>query len=86
MVADVHRTLLYGGLFMYPASTNALNGKLRYLYEVGPMSFIIEVAGGRSYVGDNIRALDYKPESIHQRTPVFLGSTNSMNIVDQFMK
>ena len=86
MVADVHRTLLYGGLFMYPGSTNAPNGKLRYLYEVAPMSFILENAGGRSLINKSIRALDYKPETIHQRVPVFMGSVSCMDIVDKFIK
>lgn len=86
MVADIHRTLLYGGLFMYPASTNAPNGKLRYMYEVAPMSFLIENAGGRSLINKSTRSLYHKPESIHQRVPVFMGSVRCMDIVDKFIK
>jgi len=86
MVADVHRTLKYGGLFMYPASNSSLDGKLRYLYEVAPMSFIIETAGGRSIIDANTLALNYVPKSPHQRTPIFLGSPKSMNYVMQFLK
>lgn len=73
MVADVHRTLLYGGIFMYPADKKSPNGKLRVLYEVFPMSFLMEQAGGQAFTG-SIRALDLVPTNIHQRSPVFLGS------------
>jgi fructose-1,6-bisphosphatase I len=92
MVADVHRTLIYGGLFMYPASSNAPagpngpGGKLRYLYEVAPMSFIIEMAGGKSMIDSNTSALDYIPKALHQRTPIFLGSPKSMDYIMQFLK
>jgi len=84
MVADVHRTLLYGGLFMYPASSKAPNGKLRYLYEVAPMSYIVERAGGKSSVG-SFSALEHHPKEIHERTPVFLGSSKNMELVDKYM-
>ncbi|XP_057845194.2 fructose-1,6-bisphosphatase, cytosolic isoform X2 [Cryptomeria japonica] len=73
MVADVHRTLLYGGIFMYPADKKSPNGKLRTLYEVFPMSFIMEQAGGQAFTGTE-RALDIIPTKIHQRSPIFLGS------------
>lgn len=73
MVADVHRTLLYGGIFLYPADKKSPNGKLRVLYEVFPMSFIMEQAGGQAFTGKE-RALDLVPAKIHERSPVFLGS------------
>ncbi|XP_072149936.1 fructose-1,6-bisphosphatase, cytosolic [Setaria viridis] len=73
MVADVHRTLLYGGVFLYPADEKNPNGKLRVLYEVFPMSFLMEQAGGQSFTGKE-RALDLVPTKIHERSPVFLGS------------
>eukprot|EP00252_Welwitschia_mirabilis_P020418 TRINITY_DN5001_c0_g1_i3.p1 TRINITY_DN5001_c0_g1~~TRINITY_DN5001_c0_g1_i3.p1 ORF type:complete len:339 (+),score=21.08 TRINITY_DN5001_c0_g1_i3:75-1091(+) len=73
MVADVHRTLLYGGIFMYPADKKSPNGKLRLLYEVFPMSFLMEQAGGQAFTG-KIRALEIQPKKIHERSPVFLGS------------
>ncbi|GLJ54767.1 hypothetical protein SUGI_1176410 [Cryptomeria japonica] len=73
MVADVHRTLLYGGIFMYPADKKSPNGKLRVLYEVFPMSFLMEQAGGQSFTGKK-RALDIVPSKIHERSSVFLGS------------
>ncbi|KAA8545554.1 hypothetical protein F0562_020338 [Nyssa sinensis] len=73
MVADVHRTLLYGGIFMYPADKKSPNGKLRVLYEVFPMSYLMEKAGGQAFTGKQ-RALDLVPENIHDRSSIFLGS------------
>jgi fructose-1,6-bisphosphatase I len=73
MVADVHRTLLYGGIFMYPADSRAPKGKLRLLYESNPMSMIIEQAGGKSTTGTE-RVLELMPTSIHQRCPIYIGS------------
>ncbi|KAK8681872.1 hypothetical protein V6N13_054271 [Hibiscus sabdariffa] len=70
MVADVHRTLLYGGTFMYPADKRNPNGKLRVLYEVFPMSFLIEKAGGQAFTGKQ-RALDLVPTKIHERSPAY---------------
>jgi len=85
MVADVHRTLLYGGIFMYPADSSAKNGKLRYLYEVAPISYIVEQAGGAATTGRE-RALDITPTSIHQRVPIFLGSKLDVEDVEKFFK
>ncbi|AQK93561.1 Fructose-16-bisphosphatase cytosolic [Zea mays] len=73
MVADVHRTLLYGGIFLYPADQKSPNGKLRVLYEVFPMSFLMEQAGGQAFTGKQ-RALELAPAKLHDRSPVFLGS------------
>lgn len=73
MVADVHRTLLYGGIFMYPATSDAPNGKLRLLYECNPMAYILENAGGLATTG-TIPILDIQPKKIHERSPIFLGS------------
>ncbi|KAK2366567.1 Fructose-1,6-bisphosphatase, cytosolic [Trifolium repens] len=73
MVADVHRTLLYGGTFLYPADKKSPNGKLRVLYEVFPMSFLMEQAGGQAFTGKE-RALDLIPTKLHERSPIFLGS------------
>uniref|UniRef100_A0A3B4YQN8 Fructose-1,6-bisphosphatase 1 n=1 Tax=Seriola lalandi dorsalis TaxID=1841481 RepID=A0A3B4YQN8_SERLL len=73
MVADVHRTLMYGGIFLYPGNVKNPDGKLRLLYEGNPMAFIMEQAGGMASTGfENI--LDMQPESIHQRSPVAMGS------------
>lgn len=73
MVADVHRTIKYGGIFIYPATATAKNGKLRLLYECNPMAFIIEKAGGRASTG-KLDILDIVPTAIHQRSPIYLGS------------
>jgi fructose-1,6-bisphosphatase I len=73
MVADVHRTIKYGGIFIYPATKSSPSGKLRLLYECNPMAFIITQAGGKASTGKQ-DILDVQPEKIHQRAPVFLGS------------
>eukprot|EP01132_Coremiostelium_polycephalum_P004948 gene4948-6165_t len=83
MVSDVHRTLLYGGIFMYPADSKSPQGKLRYLYEVGPLSFIMEQAGGRSTNGKT-PCLDLIPSTIHQRVPVFMGSSQDVLELEKF--
>uniref|UniRef100_A0A7E4ZSF5 Fructose-1,6-bisphosphatase isozyme 2 n=1 Tax=Panagrellus redivivus TaxID=6233 RepID=A0A7E4ZSF5_PANRE len=77
MVADVHRTILNGGIFLYPATTDAPNGKLRLLYECNPMAFIIEQAGGAATTGKG-SVLDIEPHDIHQRSPIFLGSKDDV--------
>ena len=73
MVADVHRTLLKGGVFIYPADKKNTSGKLRLLYEASPMAFLIEQAGGLSTTGEK-NILDVVPEKLHQRVPVIIGS------------
>lgn len=85
MVADVHRTIVYGGIFMYPATKESPKGKLRLMYECNPMSYIVEKAGGLSTNG-SISILDIKPESIHQRTPVFLGSREDVQEIIELYK
>ncbi|XP_018413373.1 PREDICTED: fructose-1,6-bisphosphatase isozyme 2 [Nanorana parkeri] len=77
MVADVHRTLVYGGLFMYPANEKSPKGKLRLLYECNPMAFIIEQAGGMATTGTQ-PVLDVQPEALHQRVPLILGSPDDV--------
>lgn len=77
MVADVHRTLLYGGLFAYPADKNSQKGKLRLFYECFPMSFLMEKAGGMSVSGKT-RLLDVVPTGIHDRAPIVLGSRENV--------
>jgi len=78
MVADVHRTLKYGGIFMYPATKDSPKGKLRLLYEGIPMAYLTEQAGGMASDG-HIRVLDVQPTSIHQRSPIFLGSRDDVS-------
>jgi len=77
MVGDVHRTLLYGGIFGYPSDTKNTNGKLRLLYEAAPMSFLIEQAGGLSLTGKT-RIMDLKPKQVHQRVPFLAGSADDV--------
>ena len=84
MVGDVHRTLLYGGVFGYPADTKNKNGKLRLLYEGAPMSFIVEQAGGLSTTGRE-RVMEISPEIVHQRVPVIMGSKNDVQeVIDAY--
>lgn len=85
MVADVHRTLLKGGVFMYPADKKNPNGKLRLLYEVNPMAFITEQAGGIASTGQQ-RVLDVVPQTLHQRVPVILGSPYDVKKAIEFVE
>jgi fructose-1,6-bisphosphatase I len=85
MVADIHRNLLYGGIFMYPADSRHPNGKLRLMYECNPMAFIVEEAGGRASNGKT-RILEVKPEKLHQRIPIFIGSEEDVLKVEEFMQ
>ncbi|MCC5868202.1 MAG: class 1 fructose-bisphosphatase [Gammaproteobacteria bacterium] len=84
MVADVHRTLLKGGVFLYPPTQKAPQGKLRLLYEASPMAMIIEQAGGQALAGTQ-RILDIQPTALHQRTPVLLGSSAEVAGVAEFL-
>ena len=84
MVADIHRTLLYGGIFIYPGDKRNKKGKLRLMYECNPMSFIVEAAGGRSTDGTK-RILEVQPESLHERTPIYIGSEEDVLLVEKFL-
>ena len=77
MVADLHRTLLRGGIFVYPPDVKNKRGKLRLLYEASPMAFLVEAAGGEASDGQQ-RILDIQPTELHQRTPVFMGSRDDV--------
>ena len=77
MVADVHRNLIKGGIFMYPGTQERPNGKLRLLYECNPMAYIIEVAGGKATDGKQ-RILEKEPAELHERSPLFIGSKKMM--------
>jgi fructose-1,6-bisphosphatase I len=83
MVADVHRTLLKGGTFLYPATRKAPEGKLRLLYEACPMALLVEQAGGVAAAGGR-RILDIEPTELHQKTPVMLGSPKAMEALTRF--
>lgn len=80
LVADFHRTLLYGGIFMYPADSRKPGGKLRLMYEAAPMAMLAEQAGGKATDGLE-RILDKTPASIHERTPLFIGSPEDVDRV-----
>jgi fructose-1,6-bisphosphatase I len=84
MVADVHRNLIKGGIFMYPGTTDKPKGKLRLLYECNPFAFIVEMAGGRATNGKE-RILDVQPTELHQRTPLFIGSKLMMNELEKYL-
>ena len=73
LVADFHRNLMSGGIFLYPADTGSPEGKLRLLYEAAPLAFVVEQAGGAAIDGHK-NILDIKPSSLHQRTPLIIGS------------
>ena len=84
MVADVHRTLLKGGVFLYPPTKKAPKGKLRLMYEANPMAMIVEQAGGKALAGKE-RLLEVTPEALHQRVPVLLGSPDEVERVLSFL-
>ena len=83
MVADFHRTLLKGGVFLYPPTESNPNGKLRLLYEANPVAFLAEQAGGTAIDGTR-RVLDIQPDSIHQRTPL-VGSRVELDDSERFV-
>lgn len=85
MVADVHRILMRGGVFMYPKDTKDLSrpGRLRLMYEANPMSYVIEQAGGLGSTG-RVRIMDVQPENIHQRIPVVVGSRNEVERIEKY--
>ncbi|CAL5192168.1 unnamed protein product [Lathyrus oleraceus] len=84
LVGDFHRTLLYGGIYGYPRDKKSKNGKLRLLYECAPMSFIVEQAGGKGSDGHQ-RVLDIQPTEIHQRVPLYIGSTEEVEKVEKYL-
>jgi fructose-1,6-bisphosphatase I len=84
MVADVHRTLLKGGVFLYPPTEFSAEGKLRLLYEANPVAFLAEQAGGMATDGSR-RVLDIQPDSIHQRTPLVVGSRVELADFERFV-
>ena len=85
LVADFHRNLLKGGIFIYPSTAKSPKGKLRLLYECNPLAFIIEQAGGKASDGQH-RILDLIPTSLHQRTPLFIGSARMVTEAEEFMR
>ncbi len=84
LVADFHRTLLRGGIFMYPGDSRNPAGKLRLVYEANPLAFIAEQAGGRATDGRE-EILDLKPEALHQRTPLFIGARSLVDLAHRHL-
>lgn len=85
LVADFHRNLLYGGIFLYPADKKNPNGKLRLMYEANPLAFIVQQAGGYASNGSQ-NILEIEPESIHQRTPLIIGSHDDVKEAEAFIQ
>jgi len=85
LVADFHRNLLKGGIFIYPSTAKSTQGKLRLLYECNPLAFIIEQAGGKASDGQR-RILELMPTSLHQRTPLFIGSARMVEKAEELMR
>ncbi|MFQ5672201.1 MAG: class 1 fructose-bisphosphatase [Nitrospinales bacterium] len=84
LVADFHRTILKGGIFMYPGDKNYPDGKLRFCFEGAPLAFIVENAGGRASTGQQ-RVLEMKPREIHQRIPLFIGSPEDVALAEKML-
>ena len=84
LVADFHRNMIKGGIFIYPPTEKSPNGKLRLLYECNPLAMIIEQAGGKATTGTQ-RMVEVKPTSLHQRVPLFIGSEDMVNQAEQMM-
>jgi len=85
LVGDFHRILLQGGVFLYPGTVKKPDGKLRLLYETAPLAFLIENAGGKASTG-TLPILDVVPEKLHQRTPLVIGSSEDVELVESFIK
>jgi len=86
MVADIHRNLIYGGIFIYPEDKKNPNGKLRLMYECNPMAFIVEQAGGRAIDNKGKRILEIKGTSLHQRNSIYIGSIEAVNKIEEYLK
>jgi fructose-1,6-bisphosphatase I len=84
LVADFHRNLLKGGIYIYPPTSKAPSGKLRLIYECNPLAWIVEQAGGMASDGSQ-RILEKKPGSLHERTPLFIGSKDMVSHAEQFL-
>ena len=85
LVADFHRNLIKGGVYLYPDTTSAPNGKLRLLYECNPLAFIVEQAGGKASDG-NQRIMEINPTELHQRCPYYAGSKNMVEEIEALLK
>ena len=85
LVADVHRILLQGGIYLYPAETDKPEGKLRLLYEANPLAMVVEQAGGRASTGTQ-RILDVEPKALHQRVSLLIGSADDVSLAEAFIQ
>lgn len=85
LVADIHRNLLYGGIFLYPSTEKNPNGKLRLLYETNTMAFLMEQAGGKASNGQQ-NILEIEPSELHQRTPLYIGNKEEVRKIEDFLK
>jgi fructose-1,6-bisphosphatase I len=85
LVADVHRVLLGGGLYLYPAETDKPEGKLRLLYEANPLAMVVEQAGGKASTGAQ-RILDVEAKAVHQRVPLVIGSKDDVTLAEEFIQ
>jgi len=85
LVADFHRNLLKGGIYMYPSTKKSPKGKLRLTYECSPLAFLVEQAGGRA-ISENGRIMDIIPKELHQREPFFIGSKNMVDKIEQMLQ
>jgi fructose-1,6-bisphosphatase I len=85
LIADFHRNLLKGGIYLYPSTEKAPNGKLRLLYECNPMAFLVEQAGGMATTGSQ-RIMEIEPSNYHQRTPLIIGSSEMVEKVLEMMR
>ena len=85
LVSDFHRNMIKGGIYMYPKSSKASNGKLRLLYECNPMAFLAEQANGKASDGFT-RIMDIEPTELHQRVPFICGSKNMVEKAEEFMQ
>ena len=84
LVADLHRSLLEGGVYFYPVDAEHKEGKLRFFYECAPLAFVVEQAGGRASTGSQ-RILDVSAKSIHQRVPFVIGSAEDVSLYERFL-
>ena len=85
MVSDVHRNLIKGGIFLYPATKAKPNGKLRLLYECNPLAYMMEMAGGKATDGKQ-RILEKVPTELHERSPFFIGSLKMMEELEEYLR
>jgi fructose-1,6-bisphosphatase I len=85
LVADVHRILLGGGIFLYPGEVDKPEGKLRLLYEANPLALVVEQAGGKASTGTS-RLLDVAPKALHQRVPLIIGSIEDVCTAEEFIQ